>query len=278
MTAGAAPERELRVVIVDDSDVVRAKLRSLFDAEGLRVVGDAPDGASGVLMAGETEPDVIVMDLQMPGLSGVEATWKIGTFAPHLPVLILTVSDDKDDIADAVMAGAKGYIVKGAPDEEIVAAVRSVAAGQTVISHDVAGTLVRRGSGQEEPADPPSADALRPQPPEPPPEPPQPAERPASVAAPPPPPPPGAAPSAPTAPPAPSAPEPELDSVGELSLFKIGVITLVGVLLTALNQGAEIADADTDAGTWVLVALNFLVVFAVWELAVGPLGRGRRDR
>ncbi len=140
-------DRHLRLVVVDDSEVVRAKLRQLFgsgEAGGIELVGEAPDGEAGVRLIAEQQPDVVVMDLKMPGISGVEATWQLGTVAPSAQVLVLTVSDDQADVADAIMAGAKGYIVKGAADGEILDAVRRVAAGQRAISPQVASELVER--------------------------------------------------------------------------------------------------------------------------------------
>jgi DNA-binding NarL/FixJ family response regulator len=137
----------LRVVVVDDSEVVRAKLRQLFasgEAAEIEHVGEAPDGEAGVRLIAEQQPDVVVMDLKMPGISGVEATWQLGTVAPSAQVVVLTVSDDQADVADAIMAGAKGYIVKGAADSEILDAVRRVAAGQRAISPQVASELVER--------------------------------------------------------------------------------------------------------------------------------------
>jgi DNA-binding NarL/FixJ family response regulator len=142
--ATSAPEK-LKVVVVDDSEVVRAKLKGLLSvAHEFELVAEAPDGESGLKVVQVHQPDLVVMDLKMPGISGIEATWQLGTLAPESRVLVLTVSAEQDDVTDAIMAGARGYVVKGADDEEIRAALRGVAAGERVISPKVAGKLVER--------------------------------------------------------------------------------------------------------------------------------------
>jgi DNA-binding NarL/FixJ family response regulator len=144
MEAMSAPEK-LRVVVVDDSEVVRMKLRGLLAAaQDFELVGEAPDGETGLKAVEEHQPDLVVMDLKMPGISGIEATWQLGTLAPDTRVLVLTVSAEQDDVTDAIMAGARGYVVKGAEDDEIRTALRGVAAGERVISPEVAGMLAER--------------------------------------------------------------------------------------------------------------------------------------
>jgi DNA-binding NarL/FixJ family response regulator len=134
-----------RVVVIDDSEVVRMKLRGLLnETRDFELVGEAPDGEMGLRVVKEQQPDLVVMDLRMPGISGIEATWQLGTLAPEAQVLVLTVSAEQDDVTDAIMAGARGYVVKGAEDEEIRAALRGVAAGERVISPQVAGKLAER--------------------------------------------------------------------------------------------------------------------------------------
>jgi DNA-binding NarL/FixJ family response regulator len=138
-------EREkLRVVVVDDSEVVRAKLRSLFEQQGIEVAGEAADGEEGLDQVASQKPDVVVMDLMMPGMSGIEATWRLGTVAPNTPVMMLTVSAEQKDVTDAIMAGAKGYVVKGGHDDEIVSTLRRLAAGERVVSPVVAEEIVER--------------------------------------------------------------------------------------------------------------------------------------
>src|SRR6266511_3046971 len=110
----------LRVVVVDDSEVVRMKLSGLLSAaRDFELVGEAPDGETGLRVIQDQQPDLVVMDLKMPGISGIEATWQLGTLAPDTRVLVLTISAEQDDVTDAIMAGARGYVVKGAEDGEI---------------------------------------------------------------------------------------------------------------------------------------------------------------
>jgi DNA-binding NarL/FixJ family response regulator len=133
------------LLVVDDSEVVRLKLRRLVEAErGMELAGEAPDGEAGVRLASQLRPDVVVMDLKMPGISGIEATWRLGTAAPGSRVLVLTVSDELDDAAGAILAGAHGYVIKGADDDELVAAILGVAAGESVVSPAVANALIER--------------------------------------------------------------------------------------------------------------------------------------
>jgi DNA-binding NarL/FixJ family response regulator len=147
-------DRTTRIVIVDDSEVVRLKMRELLGgngaAEGLMLVGEAADGEEGLRVSAREAPDVVVMDLNMPGMSGIEATWELGSVSPASKVLVLTVSDDGADVADAIMAGARGYVVKGAGDAELLDAVRRVAAGERAIAPEIAAELVERTS----PSDP----------------------------------------------------------------------------------------------------------------------------
>jgi DNA-binding NarL/FixJ family response regulator len=155
MEAQVAPGT-MRVVVVDDSEVVRMKLRGLLGAaKDLELVGEAADGETGLKVVEEEQPDLVVMDLRMPGISGIEATWQLGTLAPEARVLVLTVSAEQDDVTDAIMAGARGYVVKGAEDEEIRTALRGVAAGERVISPEVAGKLAERTAARGDEREPP---------------------------------------------------------------------------------------------------------------------------
>src|SRR5213593_1077777 len=129
---------EVRVVLVDDHDLFRGGLRDLLEAEGLTVVGEASSGEAGVELAGDLAPDVVVMDLNMPGISGVEATRKILEQAPLARILVLTISADDGDVMDAVMAGACGYLLKDASVEELTTGVRAAAAGESSISPRIA--------------------------------------------------------------------------------------------------------------------------------------------
>lgn len=138
----------IRLLIADDHPVVRAGLAGLLsDEPGLDVVGEASDGEEAVRLAAATHPDVVLMDLRMPRVDGVAATARIvageaGDPAPR--VLILTTYESDDQILAAIEAGASGYLLKAAPQAEIVAGIRSVAAGQSALSPQVAIRLVER--------------------------------------------------------------------------------------------------------------------------------------
>jgi DNA-binding NarL/FixJ family response regulator len=134
----------IRVLLVDDHDVFRHGLAQLLGDEGLDVVAEASGGEAGVRLAGELKPDVVLMDLSMPGMSGVEATRAIavGDDAPR--VVVLTLSDDDASMLEALLAGAAGYVLKDATLEQIAAAVQAAAAGDAVIPPRVAPELLRR--------------------------------------------------------------------------------------------------------------------------------------
>ncbi|MGN6190345.1 MAG: response regulator [Conexibacter sp.] len=134
----------IRVLLVDDHDVFRHGLAQLLGDEGLTVVAEASGGEAGVRLAAELVPDVVLMDLSMPGMDGVEATRAIAARAGAPPVVVLTLSDDDAAMLEALLAGAAGYLLKDATLEQIVAAVRAAAAGEAVIPPRVAPELLRR--------------------------------------------------------------------------------------------------------------------------------------
>jgi DNA-binding NarL/FixJ family response regulator len=139
---GPAP---LRVLLIDDHDVFRHGLAQLLRDEGLDVVAEASGGEAGVRLAGELAPDVVLMDLSMPGMDGVTATRAIAAAGGDPPaVVVLTLSDDDGSMLDALLAGAAGYVLKDALLEQIVAAVQAAAAGDAVIPPRVAPELLRR--------------------------------------------------------------------------------------------------------------------------------------
>lgn len=133
----------LRLLIVDDHPVVRSGVAGLLDLEDdLEIVGEAADGEAAVRMVGELAPDVVLMDLRMPGLDGVSATRQIRADRPATQVLILTTYDTDSEIVRAVEAGATGYLLKDTPRAELVDGVRRAARGETVLAGSVAAKLM----------------------------------------------------------------------------------------------------------------------------------------
>ncbi|WP_210505842.1 response regulator transcription factor [Naasia sp. SYSU D00057] len=137
-------DRPLRVLLVDDHPLLRHGLKALLeDVGGAAVVGEAGDGAEAVELALRLEPDVVVMDLVMPGMSGIDATRRLLDARPELGVLVLTMSDDDASVFAALRAGARGYVLKGSGGSEFLDAVRSVARGEAVYGAGVAGRIRR---------------------------------------------------------------------------------------------------------------------------------------
>lgn len=121
------------VVLVDDHPIVRQGLRAVIEAQpDVEVVGEAADGGAGVRLCLDTQPDVVIMDLRMPELDGLEATRQLRSQSPAIAVLVLTMYDDDAMVFEAIAAGAVGYLVKGSDGGDIVAAIRAAAAGQAV--------------------------------------------------------------------------------------------------------------------------------------------------
>jgi DNA-binding NarL/FixJ family response regulator len=146
------PER-IRVVLVDDHDLFRRGLKGLLEDQEIDVMGEASSGEAAVKLVSEVAPDVVVMDLNMPGISGVEATRQLVAAAPSSRVIMLTISGDQGDVFDAVMAGACGYMLKDATGHEIASGVRAAAAGESLISPRIASKmleLVRERQDQRE--------------------------------------------------------------------------------------------------------------------------------
>ncbi|MFE7352169.1 response regulator [Streptomyces sp. NPDC057543] len=137
--------RVITLVVVDDHPVVRDGLRGMFDSDpGFRVLGEAPDGVAGVDLVARLDPDVVLMDLRMPGGGGVAAIAELTGRGVRAKVLVLTTYDTDSDTLPAIEAGATGYLLKDAPREELFTAVRAAADGRTVLSPAVASRLVSR--------------------------------------------------------------------------------------------------------------------------------------
>jgi DNA-binding NarL/FixJ family response regulator len=134
----------LRVLLVDDHDLFRTGLRNLLETQGLEIVGEAATGAEAIAHVSETSPDVVVMDLNMPSMGGVEATRHIVEIAPLSRVVVLTISDEDSDVTDAILAGACGYLLKDASIQELVAGIRAAARGEALISPHIAGKVLQR--------------------------------------------------------------------------------------------------------------------------------------
>lgn len=133
---------DIRVVICDDHSVYRRGLKDLFDeVDGIVVVGEAADGESAIAVARETTPDVVVMDLHLPGISGVEATARLLAELPATGVLVLTMFEDDTSLLAALRAGARGYVVKGAEHGEIVTGIEAVARGEALLGRAVSARL-----------------------------------------------------------------------------------------------------------------------------------------
>jgi DNA-binding NarL/FixJ family response regulator len=137
----AGPTGDLRVLVVDDHAIYRSGLRRMLADRGV-VASDVASGAAALEAVRRDVPDVVLMDVRMPDMSGIEATLLLGRAAPTVPVVMLTASDDDSDVVAAVRAGARGYVLKSAPIDEIVESIRAVAAGDAWISPRVTSALL----------------------------------------------------------------------------------------------------------------------------------------
>ena len=146
----------IRVLVVDDHPIVRQGLRSyLSSREGIEVVGDAGDGESAVAMVGDLAPDVVLMDLVMPGMGGLAAIGAVVALGPGTRILVLTSFSSEDQVIPAIQAGAAGYLLKDASPEEVEAAVRAVAAGEGRLDPSLAAVVMAAaaGRGDDDPGD-----------------------------------------------------------------------------------------------------------------------------
>jgi DNA-binding NarL/FixJ family response regulator len=147
------PSSPIRVVVVDDHQIVRDGLTALLGAlDGIEVVGSAADGREALHVVGEAEPDVVVMDIQMPQLDGIEATRFLVGRNPWMRILMLTMNEDDDTILSAIRAGACGYLLKGSGAEEVHNAIRTAAGGGMVFGASMAqqvAALLASGAASE---------------------------------------------------------------------------------------------------------------------------------
>ena len=141
--SGVPADEPIRILIADDHPAFRSGLAALLGAQpGLTLVGEAETGTAAVELATSLQPDVVLMDLSMPGLDGIAATRRIVDASPHIAVLVLTMADDDAAVFDALRAGARGYLLKGADRLELGRAIRAVAAGEAILGPNVARRLM----------------------------------------------------------------------------------------------------------------------------------------
>jgi two-component system, NarL family, response regulator DevR len=134
----------MRVVIADDHALYREGLARLLRKFDIEVVGEAPDGEAAVRIVERTAPDVVLLDLRMPGVSGLEATRRLSDRAVPSPVIVLSVSAEESDVTEAIAAGASGYVLKRIGSGELVDAVRTVAAGRSLLDPEVTAQVLAR--------------------------------------------------------------------------------------------------------------------------------------
>jgi DNA-binding NarL/FixJ family response regulator len=141
---------EIRILLADDHDVVRRGLTALLDGtDGFTVVGAAADGEEAVALAGESQPDVVLMDLSMPGVDGIEATRRLVAERPQSRVVVLTSFSDRDRILDALDAGAVGYLLKDAEPDELLRGIEAAARGESPLAPKAAkAVLTARAEGR----------------------------------------------------------------------------------------------------------------------------------
>ena len=142
----------VRVLLVDDDDLMRAGLTAVLSSdETIDVVGEAPNGRAAVEQAIELRPDVVLMDVRMPGLDGIAATRELLAVSPDAKVVVLTTFEQDDYIFGALSAGASGFLLKRTRPEELIAAIHTVAAGDSLLSPSVTRTVIQRVAGQPAP-------------------------------------------------------------------------------------------------------------------------------
>jgi two-component system, NarL family, response regulator LiaR len=150
-----------RILICDDQDVVREGLQAILrTAAGLEVVGTARDGAEALELIPFAQPDVVLMDLKMPGMNGIQATCEIRTRYPAVRVLVLTTYDADEWVFDAIRSGAAGYLLKDTPREQLIEAIKGTASGKTHVDPNVAGKLFSQVAQSPATAESSIADSL----------------------------------------------------------------------------------------------------------------------
>jgi NarL family two-component system response regulator LiaR len=154
-------ERPIRVLLVDDHAVVRKGLRALLEREpGIEVAGEAENGERAVQLAERLRPDVVLMDLEMPVLNGIEATRRISERDPEARIVVLTSHAAEEDVFPALKAGAQGYLLKHSPPDDVLRAIHRAHEGETVLHPTIARMMLQDLRRPTRPAQPPTADPL----------------------------------------------------------------------------------------------------------------------
>jgi DNA-binding NarL/FixJ family response regulator len=135
---------ELRVLLVDDHDLFRSGLRNLLEERGIQIIGEAASGMEALRIVRDNPPDVVVMDLNMPAMGGVEATRRIAQIAPLTRVVVLTISDQDADVLNAILAGACGYLLKDSSIDDLIRGIASASIGEALISPHIASKVLQR--------------------------------------------------------------------------------------------------------------------------------------
>lgn len=143
LRSGAERRTSITVVVVDDEPLIRSALAHTLSVSGLELVGSAGTGADALELVLDLRPDVVLMDIKLPDISGVQAIERLGLLAPASRVLVLARTGE-NRVVEAIIAGASGYILKTAPPKAIIAAVIATAAGESVLSSQIAGKLLER--------------------------------------------------------------------------------------------------------------------------------------
>jgi len=142
-----------RLLIADDHTLFRDGLRALFGSlPDTEVVGEAATGAEAISLAEELQPDVVLMDIQMPDMNGIEATRQIVQTSPHIGVIVVTMFEDDDSVFAAMRAGARGYVLKGADQEEMLRTIRAVSRGEALFGPEIAARLTAFFKASQSPA------------------------------------------------------------------------------------------------------------------------------
>ncbi|HUM72120.1 MAG TPA: response regulator transcription factor, partial [Chloroflexota bacterium] len=132
----------IHILVADDHALFRDGLKALFGSlSDMKVIGEAATGAEAIALAEQLQPDVVLMDIQMPGLNGIEATRRIVQTSPHIGVIVVTMFEDDDSVFAAMRAGARGYVLKGADQEEMLRTIQAVARGEALFGPAIAARL-----------------------------------------------------------------------------------------------------------------------------------------